>query len=43
MDPEEHRRVCVLRRVLNDMNPPEAMELLVSRLARRPEATPSSS
>jgi transcription termination factor Rho len=34
MDPEEHRRVCVLRRVLNDMNPPEAMELLVSRLAK---------
>ena len=32
MDPEEHRRVCVLRRVLNDMNPPEAMELLVNRL-----------
>ena len=34
MDPEEHRRVCVLRRVLNDMNPPEAMELLVSRLVK---------
>jgi transcription termination factor Rho len=34
MDPEEHRRVCVLRRVLNDMNPPEAMELLVSRLQK---------
>jgi transcription termination factor Rho len=34
MDPEEHRRVCVLRRVLNDMNPPEAMDLLVSRLAK---------
>jgi transcription termination factor Rho len=34
MDPEEHRRVCVLRRVLNDMNPPEAMELLTSRLAK---------
>jgi transcription termination factor Rho len=34
MDPEEHRRVCVLRRVLNDMNPPEAMELLVSRLGK---------
>ena len=32
MDPEEHRRVCVLRRVLNDMNPPEAMDLLISRL-----------
>jgi len=34
MDPEEHRRVCVLRRVLNDMNPPDAMELLVSRLKK---------
>ncbi|MBX3412307.1 MAG: transcription termination factor Rho [Pirellulales bacterium] len=34
MDPEEHRRVCILRRVLNDMNPPDAMELLVSRLAK---------
>lgn len=34
MDPEEYRRVCILRRVLNDMNPPEAMELLVSRLQK---------
>jgi len=34
MDPEEHRRVCVLRRVLDDMNAPEAMELLVSRLQK---------
>lgn len=34
MDPEEHRRVCVLRRVLSDMNPPEAMELLISRLEK---------
>jgi len=34
LDPEEHRRVCVLRRVLNDMNAPEAMELLTSRLAK---------
>ncbi len=34
MDPEEYRRVCVLRRVLNDMNGPEAMELLVSRLQK---------
>jgi len=34
MDPEEHRRVCMLRRVLTDMNPPEAMQLLVSRLAK---------
>ena len=34
MDPEEYRRVCVLRRVLNDMNPPDAMELLVSRIQK---------
>ena len=34
MDPEEHRRVCVLRRVLNDMNAPDAMELLVTRLQK---------
>jgi transcription termination factor Rho len=34
MDPEEYRRVCVLRRVLNDMNSPDAMELLVSRLQK---------
>jgi transcription termination factor Rho len=34
LDPEEHRRVCVLRRVLNDMNAPEAMELLTSRLSK---------
>ena len=33
-DPEEHRRVCILRRVLNDMNPPDAMELLVGRLQK---------
>ncbi len=34
MDPEEYRRVCVLRRVLNDMNGPEAMELLTTRLEK---------
>ncbi len=34
MDLDEHRRVCVLRRVLNDMNAPDAMELLVSRLGK---------
>jgi transcription termination factor Rho len=34
MDPEEHRRVCVLRRVLSDMNAPDAMELLVTRLQK---------
>ncbi len=34
LDPEEYRRVCILRRVLNDMNPPDAMELLVGRLLK---------
>ena len=34
MDPEEYRRVCVLRRVLNEMNPPDAMELLISRVRK---------
>ena len=34
LDPEEHRRVCILRRVLDDMNPPEAMELLATRLLK---------
>jgi transcription termination factor Rho len=34
MDPDEHRRVCILRRVLGDMNSTEAMELLVSRLQK---------
>jgi transcription termination factor Rho len=34
MDPEELRRVWVLRRVLNDMNPTEALELLVGRMKK---------
>ncbi|GIW96553.1 MAG: transcription termination factor Rho [Pirellulaceae bacterium] len=34
MDPEEHRRVCVLRRVLNELSPWEAMEMLVARLQK---------
>ncbi len=34
MDPDEHRRVCVLRRVLNEMSPSDAMELLVARLQK---------
>jgi transcription termination factor Rho len=34
LDPEEYRRICMLRRVLAEMNPPEAMELLVTRLAK---------
>ena len=34
MHEEELRRVWILRRVLNDMNPVEAMELLVNRMRR---------
>jgi transcription termination factor Rho len=34
LDPEEYRRICILRRVLNDMNPPDAMELLLTRLGK---------
>ncbi len=34
MDPEEHRRVCILRRVMNDMNGPDAMELMINRLQK---------
>jgi len=34
MDEEEYRRVCILRRVLNEMNSPDAMELLVTRLQK---------
>ena len=34
MDEEEYRRVCILRRVLNEMNAPDAMELLVGRLQK---------
>jgi transcription termination factor Rho len=34
MDPEEYRRVSLLRRVLSDMNSPEAMEFLTTRLGK---------
>ncbi len=34
MDAEELRKMYILRKVLSDMNPVEAMELLVSRIAR---------
>jgi transcription termination factor Rho len=34
LDAEEYRRICIVRRVLQDMNPPDAMELLVSRLQK---------
>jgi transcription termination factor Rho len=34
LNPEELRRIYILRKVLSDMNPVEAMELLVNRMAR---------
>ena len=34
MDPEEYKRVCILRRVVSEMNVPDAMELLTTRLAK---------
>ena len=34
LDPEELKRVWVLRRVLNEMNPTEVLELLSSRLSK---------
>jgi transcription termination factor Rho len=33
-DPEELRRIYILHKVLSDMNPVEAMELLVNRMSR---------
>lgn len=34
LDPEEYRRICVLRRVLVGMNAPEAMEFLITRMQK---------
>src|SRR5207302_2412061 len=34
LEAEELRRVYILRKVLSDMNPVEAMELLISRMTR---------
>jgi transcription termination factor Rho len=34
LEPEEYRRTCRLRRVLGEMNPADAMELLVNRLLK---------
>ena len=34
LDPEEFDRICMLRRILSDMNPPDAMELLTSKLRK---------
>jgi transcription termination factor Rho len=34
LEPDEYRRICVLRRVLGEMNAPDAMELLINRLSK---------
>jgi len=34
MDPEEYRRVCILRRVVNEMNAPDAMEFLLGHMSK---------
>lgn len=34
LTPEELRRIYILRKVLSDMNPVEAMELLINRMSR---------
>ncbi len=34
IDPQEYRLITLLRRVLNEMNPPDAMELLTSKMAK---------
>jgi len=34
IDEEEYRRICVMRRVMQDMNPPDAMDLLTTRLQK---------
>jgi len=33
-DPEEHKRISAMRKVLAEIQPPEAMELLISRLRK---------
>jgi transcription termination factor Rho len=33
-DSEEHERICQVRRVLSEMNPPDAMDLLTTRLKK---------
>ena len=34
LEPDEYKRVTVLRRALSDKNPVDAMELLINRLAK---------
>ena len=36
MDPEEHRRVCLLRRALSELSPADAMEQLINKLSKAP-------
>ena len=33
MDPEEHRRICILRRAIAELNPVDAMQMLTEKLA----------
>ena len=33
-DPEEYERICMVRRVLSELNPPDAMERMLSRLQK---------
>ena len=34
LDPEEFDRICMLRRVLSEMNPPDAMDMLTTKLKK---------
>jgi transcription termination factor Rho len=34
MDPEEHRRICLLRRALSELNPVDGMQMLTDRLRK---------
>ena len=34
LKPDEYERICMIRRVLSEMNPPDAMEMLVTRLKK---------
>jgi transcription termination factor Rho len=34
LDPEEYKRMTILRRILNEMNPPDAMEFLTQKLTK---------
>lgn len=34
MDPEEYRRICLLRRALHDLNAPDAMDMLLDKMRK---------